>query len=86
MAKEKSARFSVLGLGLSIGCFWGLSMIVSGWAAIFGWANRFVDVMASIYIGYEPTFIGAIVGGIWGFADGFLAGIIVAFFYNLFRK
>lgn len=86
MAKEKTAKLSVIGLGLSGGVFWGLSMIVAGWTSMFNWGNAFVKVMASIYIGYEPSFIGAIVGGIWGFGDGFLAGILLAFFYNVFRK
>ena len=48
--------------------------------------SAFVDAMASLYIGYEPSFIGGIVGGIWGFFDGFIAGAVVAFFYNRFKK
>lgn len=86
MPKEKTAKLSVMGLAIAGGIFWGLSMVVSGWAAMFNWANAFVEVMSSIYIGFEPTFIGAIIGGIWGFGDGFLAGLILAFFYNRFRK
>jgi len=86
MAQGKTAKFSILGLGLGGGCFWGISMIVAGWTSIFGWGNLFVETMASIYIGYEPSFIGAIIGGIWGFFDGLIAGILIAFFYNLFRK
>lgn len=86
MAKQKSTHLSVMGLGLGMGIYWGLSMIISGWMAMFDWGNQFVSTMASIYIGFEPSFIGSIVGGIWGFGDGFIGGIIVAAFYNLFRK
>jgi len=86
MAKEKPAKFNVLGLALGVGIYWGLSMVIAGWTSIFGWGNAFVDVMASIYIGYEISFIGGIIGGIWGFVDGFIAGAVVAFFYNVFRK
>lgn len=85
MPKEKSAKLSVIGLAIAVGICWGLSMVVSGWAAIFNWANAFVEVMASIYIGFEPSFIGGIIGGIWGFADGFIAGAVVGFFYNRFK-
>jgi len=86
MAKEKSAKLSVMGLGLGVGIYWGLSMMVLGWTSMFGWGNGLLNAMASLYIGYEATFIGAIVGGIWGFLDGFIAGVIAAYFYNFFRK
>jgi len=86
MAREKSAKISSIGLALGVGIYWGLSMVVAGWASMFDWGNGFVSVMSSLYIGYEPSFIGAVIGGIWGFFDGFIAGGVVAFFYNAFKK
>ena len=86
MAKQKSAKFSVIGLALGVGIYWGLSMMVVGWTSMYGWGNAFQSTMASIYIGFEPSFVGGIVGGIWGFVDGFIAGAVVAFFYNIFKK
>lgn len=86
MAKEKSAKLSIIGLGLGIGIAWGLCMILVGWTSMFGWGNEFVQVMSSIYIGYEDSFIGGIIGGIWGFFDGFIFGAVVSFFYNMFKK
>lgn len=86
MAKEKSARLSVMALGLGAGIWWGLSMIAAGWMSMFNWGNAFVEMFSSLYIGYKATFIGAIIGGIWGFIDGFIAGVVLAAFYNLFRK
>jgi len=86
MAKEKPQKFSVIGLALGIGIYWGLAMLVAGWFSVIGWGNAFVQVMSSFYIGFESTFIGSIVGGIWGFVDGLIAGAVIAFFYNTFRK
>ncbi len=86
MAKEKTAKMSVIGLALGIGVYWGLAMLVAGWTSMFGWGMNFVNIMSSIYIGYEPSFIGGVVGGIWGFFDGLIAGAVVAFFYNRFKK
>lgn len=86
MAKEKSAKFSVIGLGLGAGVTWGLYLLITGWTAIFGWGNLFVRTLESVYIGYEPSFIGGVIGGIWGFCCGFIYGVLIAFFYNLFRK
>lgn len=86
MKKEKSARLSIIGLALGVGICWGLCLLFTGWTSIFGWGTAFVSVLSSFYIGYEPSFIGGIIGGIWGFFDGFVLGVIVAFFYNVFRK
>ena len=86
MAKEKTAKLSICGLGLGLGIMWGISMIVAGWTSMFGWGNLFVNTMQSIYIGYEASFIGGIIGGLWGFVDGFIGGVLISFFYNVFRK
>lgn len=59
-----------------------LSMLLVGWTDTLGWGVEFVEVMASIYVGFAPT-IGGEIGGIWGFVDGMIAGAIVAFTYNL---
>jgi len=85
MAKEKTAKLSVLGLGLGAGVAWGIGMVIAGWTSMFGWGNGFVEMMSSIYIGYVPSFLGGVIGGVWGFFDGLFFGIILAFFYNRFR-
>ncbi len=76
----------VKALALSFGLCWGGAMMLVGWTSMAGWGTRFVDVMGSIYIGFEPSFTGALVGGIWGFVDGMLGGLIVALLYNLFAR
>ena len=35
-----------------------------------------------IYLGYQATFWGTVIGAIWGFVDLFIAGIILAAVYN----
>jgi hypothetical protein len=30
----------------------------------------------------EPTFVGAVTGAVWAFVDGFIAGLMLAWFYN----
>lgn len=86
MAREKAGNFSILGLGLGFGVTWGLWILISGLVAMFGWTIDFVAVMHSSYLGYEPSLIGAIIGGIWAFVHGFITGALIAFFYNLFRR
>lgn len=61
-------------------------MLFAGWASILGWCAKFVEIMASIYIGFKPTFLGGIIGAIWGFIDGAVGGAIIAFVYNIATK
>ncbi|NOX25417.1 MAG: membrane-associated protein [Deltaproteobacteria bacterium] len=61
-------------------------MLFAGWAAIFGWSAKFVAVMSSVYIGFKPTFLGGIIGALWGFIDGATSGVIIAVIYNAVTK
>ncbi len=77
------SKLDIKALALAGGVLWGLYMLCLGFMAMFGWGTSFLSVMSSIYIGFRPTFPGAIVGGLWGFLDGAVAGGIIAFVYNL---
>ncbi len=46
------------------------------------WGSGIMHGMATLYIGYKPTMPGSIIGGIWGFFDAGLAGVIIAWLYN----
>lgn len=86
MAKEKSARLSILGTSLGIGVTLGLYTLAIGWSSMYGWGGEMVNSLSSFYMGYESSFIGGIIGGIWGFFHGLIAGALISFFYNRFRK
>ena len=49
---------------------------------MFGWGKGIVEVMSSVYIGYSASFLGGIIGAVWGFADGLIGGAIFALIYN----
>lgn len=51
-------------------------------AGFFNWGVPFVELMGSLYIGYKPTLIGSLVGGVWALVDGAIAGVIIALVYN----
>ena len=53
-------------------------------AAAFGWGVQLAAALSSLYIGYGPTFVGAIAGAVWAFVDGLIAGVLIAWFYNRF--
>ena len=79
-------RLSVKGLAIGIGVAWAVCILFAGWASMFGWCTRFVDVMSSVYIGYKPTLLGGIIGALWGFIDGLICGLIIAIVYNAVTK
>ena len=81
------AKLNVKAFGLAVGIVWGVGMFVLGIIAMaFGYGDRFVEILSSLYIGYKATFLGSIVGAVWGFIDAGIGGIIVAWLYNKFAK
>lgn len=75
-------RINVKALTLGLGIVWGFYMLFLGWASIYGWGTAFVEVASSVYIGFDPSIAGGVIGGIWGFFDGAIAGAIIALVYN----
>ena len=66
----------------SSGGLWAFYIFFCGITAIFGWGTALVHVFSSLYIGYGASFVGAVIGGLWAFADGYFAGLIVGWLYN----
>lgn len=75
-------KLSVKALAVGLGISWAVCILFAGWASIFGWGAKFVEVMSSVYIGFAPTFLGGVIGAIWGFIDGAIGGAIIALVYN----
>ncbi len=73
-------------LGVAIGVLWAIYVLCAGLVAMFGWSAALVNVLSSLYIGYSASVIGAIIGGVWAFIDGFVAGVVIAWVYNGIAK
>lgn len=78
-------KLSFKGLAFGLGTTWGLSVLFLGWISSFGWGTGLVSSLSTLYIGLKPTFFGGIIGGIWAFVDGAIGGLLIAYFYNLFK-
>ena len=90
MAKRKlvieAPRWSVRGLALSVGLVWAAGLLILSLMAKFlNWGTAVIEPIKSVYIGYELSLIGIIVGIAWAFLDGFIGGAVVAWVYNRFR-
>ena len=59
-----------LSVGLSIGLLWGIGMLFVGLtAAYLDWGVLFVRMMGSVYVGFTPSFVGSVIGAVFGFVD-----------------
>jgi len=77
-----NSKLQPLALGIAIGVLWAIYVFVAGIFAMSGWGVALVTALASFYIGYGASIVGAIVGAVWAFIDGFVAGFIIAWIYN----
>ena len=77
-------KLNVWALGLACGLIWGLGLfIITWWIIMFdGQLAGEVTFLGRVYRGYELTTAGSFVGALWGFADGFIGGVIFAWLYN----
>lgn len=74
-------------LGLTLGVVWGAAALIVGLTALwFDYGSAVVELIGTVYVGYDATFGGAIIGGIWGFIDAYIGGAIVGWLYNSFSK
>jgi hypothetical protein len=73
-------------LGIAIGVLWAIYVFSVGITAMFGWGNALVEALASLYLGYNASIVGAIIGAIWAFVDGLVAGVVIAWIYNMVAK
>lgn len=80
-------RLHVTAFASACGLTWGVFIFMLALATMFwGWGSAFIELLSSVYIGAEGTWPGAFMALGWGFADGFIGGLIFVLLYNLFAK
>jgi hypothetical protein len=81
-------KLGVKGLAMASGILWGAAMLGMGLANLIwsSYGQQFLQTMASVYPGYHATRSVAevIVGTLYGFVDGLIAGAVFAWLYNQF--
>ena len=80
-------RFNVTALALTVGLFWGASVLIVASANLIwpAYGRAFLDLAASLYPGYRPgTGAGSVITGtLYGLVDGAIAGAVFGWLYNL---
>jgi len=80
-------KLNIKNFSIAFGITWAAFVLSLGWtAALLGWGDQIVATMASLYSGYDATFLGGIVGALWGFVDGALFGAVSSYLYNRLAK
>lgn len=73
-------------LGLAGGILWAFCLtFMTVWVMIFGGGGHLV-MLERFYWGYDVTLVGALIGAVYAFIDGFLCGWILALLYNRFAR
>lgn len=76
-------KLDVRKLGIAFGVAWALLTFLGGLvAAWFDWGVQLINLLGSIYLGFGPTFTGSLIGAVWGFVNGLIWGMIIAWVYN----
>jgi len=79
-------KLQPLALGIAFGLVWAIGVFLAGIFAMFNWGNAFVATIASFYLGYGASVVGALIGALWAIVDGFVAGYVIAWIYNKAAK
>lgn len=79
-----ACKLKACSLGVAIGVAYAVFMFVLAWGAWqFEYASGAVEIIGTVYPGFEASLIGGLWGALWGFIDGFIFGLIIAWVYNL---
>jgi len=80
-------KINTKALAFSTGIITGLAVfLLTGWFLIMGYRGTFLAKLGSVYLGYSVSWLGAIIGLVYGFFDGLIGGALLGYFYNKFAK
>ena len=83
-------KLSVKGLAITAAIIWGAAMLIMGSANMMfpGYATNFLEVIGSVYPGYQPGtgFSSVIIGSLYGVVDAGIGAAIFAWLYNFFAE
>ncbi len=76
-------KLNIRAFAVAFGLWWGVGIFLGTWWVIaLSGATGEPTFLARIYIGYEISAPGSIIGFAWGVIDGLIAGAIFAWLYN----
>jgi hypothetical protein len=79
-------HLNVKGLALATGTVWGLALFILTLVAAGRGIGSNLSHISAVFIGYEVTYVGSLIGLAYGFASGLVAGGLLAAVYNAFAR
>jgi len=67
---------------LACGILWSLGVAAVGYAARYGWGERWESLIADAYLGYGESDRGIAIGAVWAFFDAGIGGYAFAWLYD----
>jgi len=78
-------KLNAKALALSAGILWGLMIfLLTNISLLRGGEGEHLSRLAQFYIGYSFSFLGSLIGLVWGFVTMFIVGWVFALLYNKF--
>lgn len=76
-------KLDVIAFALTCAIVWGFGLFaLTWWIIAFDGATHEVTLIGRLYLGYNISPIGSIVGFLYGFIDAGIGGAIMAWLYN----
>ncbi len=76
-------KLNIRAFAVAFGLWWGVGIFLGTWWVIaLSGATGEPTFLARIYIGYEISPLGSVIGFAWGAIDALIAGAIFAWLYH----
>jgi len=76
-------KFNIKAFALTCGLFWGIALFcITWWVILWEGSSTEVTFIGRVYLGYDVTPLGSVIGLLWGFIDGLIVGAIFSWAYN----
>lgn len=81
-------KLSIKALAITAAIIWSTALLIVGSANMMfpGYGSDFLEVIGSVYPGYQPTtgFSSVIIGSLYGVVDAGIGAALFAWVYNFF--
>lgn len=76
------AKLSIRVTGIALGSISAIGFLFLALFGMFGVGQELIAVLGSLFLGFDASIAGIVIGTAWGFLYGGLSGTLFAWFYN----
>jgi len=80
-------KLNVKAFAIACSILWGCAVfLVTWWVIVLEGASGNTTWLGQIYLGYNISPVGSVIGLLWGLVDGLIGGAVLAWLYNRFSN